>query len=219
MENESRILLGLMARGAPPHIAQGIVANMIAESRLDPGINEIAPLVKGSRGGFGLNQWTGPRRRALEAAAKARGVSVDDLDFQLDYTMEELRGPESKAMAALQGARTAEEAARIYSERFLRPGIPHLDKRLGHARRLAGQGVPEKGNALEADTARVAGMTAAPGAEDAARQRNALAMLERARVAPLEVNALSAPQLSAAPMPPMPFDVDARYQPRSVRRT
>jgi hypothetical protein len=162
MNNESRVLLGLMSRGVPPHIAQGMVANMIAESRLDPGINEIAPLVPGSRGGFGLNQWTGPRRRALEAEAQARGVPVSDLDFQLDYTLEELRGPEGRAMNALMGASSAEEAARIYSEQFLRPGIPHLENRLAHARRLSGmdlpaapevdrgvpQGTPEQQNAL-----------------------------------------------------------------------
>ena len=130
---------GLMARGIPAHVAKGITANMIAESRLDPGINEIAPLVPGSRGGYGLNQWTGPRRRALEAAAKERGVPVNDLDFQLDYTLEELRGSEKRAMDALMKTSNAEEAARVYSDRFLRPGIPHMNTRLGHARRLAGE--------------------------------------------------------------------------------
>ena len=47
---ESEILAGLVQRGIPLHIAQGIVANMIAESRLDPGINEAAPLVAAERG-------------------------------------------------------------------------------------------------------------------------------------------------------------------------
>ena len=60
---EQQIIAGLMARGLSEAQAKGVVANMIAESRLDPGINEIAPLVPGSRGGYGLNQWTGPRRR------------------------------------------------------------------------------------------------------------------------------------------------------------
>jgi hypothetical protein len=134
----NQIIAGLIERGMAPHIAQGVAANMMAESRLDTGINEIAPLVPESRGGFGLNQWTGPRRTALEAAAEARGVPVDDLGFQLDYTMEELGGAESRAMQALQGATTAEEAARIYSEQFLRPGIPHMDRRLAYARQFAG---------------------------------------------------------------------------------
>lgn len=144
---EREILAGLVQRGVPLHIAQGMVANMIAESRLDPGINEAAPLVPGSRGGYGLNQWTGPRRRALEAAAQARGVPVNDLNFQLDYTLEELQGPERSAWSALQGAQNATEAARIYSDRFLRPGIPHMDRRLSEAARLSGV-EPAQGNAL-----------------------------------------------------------------------
>lgn len=133
---ERKVIQGLIDRGMSPHQAKGVAANMIAESRLDTGINEIAPLVKGSRGGYGLNQWTGPRRRAIEAEAARRGVALDDLDFQLDYTMYELQGPESRAWKSLQGAQTAEEAARIYSEQFLRPGIPHLESRVAHARRL-----------------------------------------------------------------------------------
>ena len=138
MSREEQIIQGLVARGLPLHVAQGVTANMIAESNLDTGINEINPIVPGSRGGFGLNQWTGPRRRAIEAAARERGVPVDDLDFQLDFTMEELRGPERRAFDRLMRAETAEDAARSYSNYFLRPGIPHLDARLRHARRIAG---------------------------------------------------------------------------------
>lgn len=154
---EAAILTGLIQRGMAPHIAQGVVANMIAESRLDPGINEIAPLVPGSRGGYGLNQWTGPRRRALEAAAAQRGVPVNDLDFQLDFTMEELQGPEARAWRSLQGAPDAVSAARIFSEQFLRPGIPHLQNRLAHAARLSGQPLPAAGE-NPADAPSLAGL-------------------------------------------------------------
>jgi hypothetical protein len=139
---EQQIIAGLVARGVPLHIAQGMVANMKAESNLQPGINEINPIVPGSRGGFGLNQWTGPRRRAFEAFAAERGLPLDDLNAQLDFTMMELQGPESAAWSALQGAQDPIEAARIYSERFLRPGIPHMDKRLGYAAEIAGMPMP-----------------------------------------------------------------------------
>jgi hypothetical protein len=139
---EQQIIAGLVARGMPLHIAQGVAANMKAESNLQPGINEIAPVVPGSRGGYGLNQWTGPRRRAFEAYAAERGLPLDDLDLQLDFTMSELQGPESAAWSALQGAQDPIEAARIYSERFLRPGIPNMDKRLGYAAEIAGMPMP-----------------------------------------------------------------------------
>lgn len=148
---ESEILAGLIQRGIPLPVAQGMVANMIAESNLDPGINEIAPLVPGSRGGYGLNQWTGPRRRQFEAFAAERGTGLDDVNTQLDFTLWELQNTEKAAWEALQGAKDPIEAARIYSERFLRPGIPNMDKRLGEAARLAGMGyTPQSANALAA---------------------------------------------------------------------
>lgn len=142
---EQQVLSGLLARGIPLHIAQGMVANMIAESGLKPGINEAAPVVPGSRGGYGLNQWTGPRRRQFEAYASERGAKLDDLNTQLDFTLWELQNTERNAFNALSTAGTAEEAARIYSDKFLRPGIPHLDRRLAEARRLAGMGEPSQG--------------------------------------------------------------------------
>lgn len=142
MTPESRILMGLMARGLPPHVAQGVAGNMAVESRFDPGINEINPVVPGSRGGFGLNQWTGPRRREFEAYAKQRGLPLDDIDLQLDFTMQELQTTERGAYDRLMQTSNAADAARVYSDKFLRPGIPHLDRRIAEANRLAGQPMP-----------------------------------------------------------------------------
>lgn len=172
---EQQIIQGLLSRGIPLPIAQGIVANMIAESGLNPGINEAAPLVAGSRGGYGLNQWTGPRRRQYEAFAAERGVSPDDLNAQLDFTVYELQGPEKSAWEALQGAGDAETAARIYSERFLRPGIPHMDKRLSEARRVAGLPMSPMGDRYAPQNA-LAGMPQQP-------TQNALSQGELMRMA------------------------------------
>lgn len=135
---EQEIYDGLRARGLSDAAAKGIIANMIAESGLETGINEISPLVPGSRGGYGLIQWTGPRRVDLENAARSRGVSPSNLDFQLDFLVEELRGPERSSYNSLLGTNDPIQAARIFSEQNLRPGIPRLDKRLAEARRLAG---------------------------------------------------------------------------------
>lgn len=135
---EQQIIAELVARGFSLPVAQGIVANMKAESNLQPGINEIAPVVPGSRGGYGLNQWTGPRRVAYEQFAAERGKPFDDLQTQLDFTMYELQGPERAAYAALQGVTNPIDAARIYSEQYLRPGIPNMDKRLAYAADIAG---------------------------------------------------------------------------------
>lgn len=140
---EQQIIAELVARGLSLPVAQGIVANMKAESNLHPGINEIAPVVPGSRGGYGLNQWTGPRRVAYEQFAAERGAPLDDLQTQLDFTLYELQGPERAAYTALQGVQDPIEAARIYSEQFLRPGIPNMGKRLGYAADLAGMPMPD----------------------------------------------------------------------------
>lgn len=139
---EQQILMGLMARGIPEHVARGIVANMAVESRLDPGINEIAPLVPGSRGGYGLNQWTGPRRRQYEAFAADRGKPFDDLNTQLDFTMWELQNTERAAWDAISQAPDARTAAILYSEKFLRPGIPNMDARLAALGGLGPAGMP-----------------------------------------------------------------------------
>lgn len=67
------IVSELVERGLPQHIATGFALNFQDESGLNPGINEANPIVEGSRGGFGLAQWTGPRRRALEATRRSVG--------------------------------------------------------------------------------------------------------------------------------------------------
>lgn len=104
---------------------QGILSGMMAESSLNPGINEIAPVVPGSRGGYGLNQWTGPRRVQYEEFARSQGRPLDDLQTQLDFTVWELQNTEKRAGEALYGATDPEQAAKIYETQFLRPGVPH----------------------------------------------------------------------------------------------
>ncbi len=133
---EREMVQKLEQRGYPTHVAHAITANMIAESGLDPSINEVSPTVEGSRGGFGLLQWTGPRRVALEEAASQQGVDPSDVDFQLDYMDAELGGPERRASAALSRASDTAEATELFSNLYLRPGAPRMENRLNYAREL-----------------------------------------------------------------------------------
>lgn len=154
--NAEAVIAGLIQRGYPEHIAQGIAGNFAVESGFDPGINEIAPLVEGSRGGFGLAQWTGPRRVQYENFASERGSRLDDIDAQLDFLTWELGNTEKSAGAKLAKATNAEEAARIFSDSFLRPGIPHLDRRIAAARGFSQNPMsasPAPANALQAPQA------------------------------------------------------------------
>ena len=115
------VIQGLINRGLAPHVAEGIANEINRESGFNPGINEISPIVPGSRGGFGLFQHTGPRRRELEAFAQARGVPVSDQDAQLDFALQELATTESRAGQSLSQTTTAEEAADVFKRQFLRP--------------------------------------------------------------------------------------------------
>lgn len=124
------IIQGLIQRGYPPHVAQGFVMNMMDESGLRPGINEAAPIVPGSRGGFGLYQLTGPRRTAYEQFAAQRGVNPADVDAQLDFLDYEMRGPESRAAKSILSTRNPQEAAVAIARDFLRPASEHLQNRV-----------------------------------------------------------------------------------------
>ena len=132
------VISGLVARGVPLHVAQGVVARLNGESGLDPGINEVSPTVAGSRGGFGLAQWTGPRRKQLEAFAAERGVPVSDPDMQMDFLMWENANTEKGAWDKVMGAKDAVQAAELFTTEWERPGTPHLDATLATAREYAG---------------------------------------------------------------------------------
>lgn len=140
MLSESDLILKIMARGATPAQAFGMTANFIQESGLNPGINEIAPVVPGSRGGFGLPQFTGPRRVAFERFARERGLALDDPDAQLDFIFDvEFPTTESRAAKSFFSAQTPEEAALAVSRDFLRPGKPNNARRVSEAQRLANE--------------------------------------------------------------------------------
>lgn len=136
----SSIKKGLLARGLPEHVADGFMMNFQDESGLNPGINEKNPTVAGSRGGFGLYQLTGPRRRAYESFAAQRGVDPADTDAQLDFLMTELQGPEANAAKSIMSAPDAGTAAAAIARNFLRPAKEHLDSRV--AKYTSGTGQP-----------------------------------------------------------------------------
>lgn len=131
---------GLIQRGLPEHVADAFLMNFQDESGLNPDINEAQPLVPGSRGGYGLYQLTGPRRRAYEAYAAERGVPVSDIDAQLDFMMSELQGPEARAAQAILSAPDTGSAAAAIVNQFLRPSEQHRARR--EAAYLRGASMP-----------------------------------------------------------------------------
>lgn len=131
---------GLIDRGLPEHVADAFVLNFQDESGLNPGINEANPTVSGSRGGYGLYQLTGPRRKAYEAFAGQRGVDPSDTNAQLDFLMSELQGPEAKAAQSILSAPDTGTAAAAIVNDFLRPAPEHRTSRANRYLAMNGQG-------------------------------------------------------------------------------
>lgn len=128
---------GLIDRGLQPHIADAFILNFQDESGLNPAINEQNPIVPGSRGGYGLYQLTGPRRREYEAFAAQRGMPVDSADAQLDFLMNELQGSEARAAESILSAPDTATAAQAIVNNFLRPAPEHRQARAERYGRVA----------------------------------------------------------------------------------
>lgn len=140
---------GLIDRGLQPHIADAFILNFQDESGLNPGINEQNPTVPGSRGGYGLYQLTGPRRREYEAFAAERGVNPADTNAQLDFLAGELGlpvqgvenlpffGSEAGAAKSILSAPDTATAAQAIVNNFLRPAPEHRQARAARYARVA----------------------------------------------------------------------------------
>lgn len=123
----AQVVDALVARGVPMHVAQGVVMNFQDESGLDTGIQEINPTA--GRGGYGIAQWTGPRRIALEDFARSRGKPVNDLDTQLDFFMQENASSEAPAWKRVMAAQNANDAAVAFVNAWERPASEYARQR------------------------------------------------------------------------------------------
>lgn len=132
--------------GLTPAAAAGFAGNLAHESKDFTTLQEIAPMVPGSRGGYGWAQWTGPRRRQFEQWAAQNGLDPASKEANYGFLKYELQNtPEGAVLGALKDVNDPAMAAQIVSERFLRPGIVNMDSRVKRTRQiaqaLAGNGV------------------------------------------------------------------------------
>lgn len=119
-------------KGWAPHQAAGIVGNLWHES----GMKTKAMGDKGAA--YGLAQWSGPRRRALQEFAKATKADPNDFMTQLQFIHSELEGSESGAGKALRQTTDVDSATKAFSEYYERPGKPMMSSRLSAARKVSG---------------------------------------------------------------------------------
>lgn len=132
--NEDKIWSALLAAIGNPYGAAGLMGNLYAESALNPrnlqqsferklGYTDdsyTAAVDAGSyknfvhdSAGYGLAQWTYHTRKAkLMTFARARGTSIGDLDMQLDFLIEEIKGYGSvwSALITATSVRAASDA-------------------------------------------------------------------------------------------------------------
>lgn len=112
-----------------------IIGNAGHESAGFKSLQEIKPLVPGSKGGYGIMQWTGPRRREYEAYCKRNGLNPADMETNYKFLFVELKGPEGRVLPKLKEAKTLDAKTEVFMKGFLRPGIPHLQSRQIWAKR------------------------------------------------------------------------------------
>lgn len=132
--------------------AAGIVANLQAESNLNPGAT-------GDGGkAYGIAQWH-PDRQAAFAKWAGKDIKGSTLDEQLAFVHYEMtEGGEKRAGSALRGALTAQRAGEIVSRSYERPGDADGEAlRRGQRARALMLGIPGAAQAASGAGARPSG--------------------------------------------------------------
>lgn len=132
------IFQGLLNGGMNAVQAAAVMGNMQAES----GFRSDAQESGGD--GYGLVQWSFGRRDNLEAYASQKGVSVSDLNLQIEFLLKEY---EETYKGYLEGTAFADtnntdlaQATEDWMNKFERPNAAyaHLDRRVAAAERVYG---------------------------------------------------------------------------------
>ncbi len=92
-------------------------------------LQETSPTVKGSRGGWGWMQWTGPRRRAFEAYCTRNRLDPGSDEANYAWLFLELKGAEARAIPATLAAVGLEGKVAAFERSFLRAGVKHYRSR------------------------------------------------------------------------------------------
>lgn len=114
--------------------AGAILGNLGHESAGFKFLQELKPLVPGSRGGYGWAQWTGPRRVAFEAYCKRNNLDPASDKANYGWLFNELKGSEKAAIPALKKAHGLEAKVRAFEAAFERAGVKHYESRYRWAR-------------------------------------------------------------------------------------
>jgi hypothetical protein len=106
-----------------------IMGNLGHESGGLTEFQEKVPTVKGSRGGWGWAQWTGPRRREFEAYCSRNGFDLKSDKANYGWLFVELRTTERRAIPAVKSANGLDAKVRAFEVAFQRAGVKHYPSR------------------------------------------------------------------------------------------
>lgn len=98
--------------------AAAILGNLGHESGGFRHMQELRPLIPGSRGGWGWAQWTGPRRRAFEAWAAARGLDQSSYEANYGFLRHELQTTHRRALEQTKRAQGLSEKTRVFEQLY-----------------------------------------------------------------------------------------------------
>jgi hypothetical protein len=101
--------------------AAAILGNLGHETGGFQHLQELRPTA--GRGGYGIAQWTGPRRVAFERWAAARGLSQDSLEANTGFLLHELQTTEAQSLVALRNAGSLWDKTVAFETAFERAGI------------------------------------------------------------------------------------------------
>lgn len=102
--------------------AAGVMGNLEQESGFNPDIVEAQPSYAGA--GYGLAQWTGPRRTSLENFASKEGKSPSNLGVQLKFLNKELDSGYQDTLKRLLKTEDLKDATWIFHGSTPNSGIP-----------------------------------------------------------------------------------------------
>lgn len=114
--------------------ASGVWGNIGGETGGFKYLQEIKPVVAGSKGGYGWQQWTGPRRKQYMAYCTAQKLDPASDEANYRFLIHELKTTEAHSLSQLKKTTTIEAATETYMAQNLRPGVKHLDARINWAK-------------------------------------------------------------------------------------
>ena len=114
--NTEKVWNFLQDKGLTAAQTAGIMGNIQQESCFNPGA------INKKSGAYGICQWLGSRKTALQGYCSSNGFSYASLEGQLNYLWHELSTSESRALSYIRGTTTAADAAYMFGKYFERFG-------------------------------------------------------------------------------------------------